>query len=482
MFLNGEPMPPVRKTAGARRERHLRREVGAGRHASRATQRDRLIDAIVQLSGQAGYQTLSIAQISARAGVSSATFYEQFADREECLLAAYRAVAEGTMARMESSMREGEWALAARTAFGELLASLREEPDAGRLMFLEALTGGPRLLEEMRLVLDVMVASAEQLLGGAPSQASTLDIPARALLGGVRYVISHHLRTHNEDRLTELTEDMLRWVGSYSVQASRGRWSTSESALLADSLSRASDDGQTIEPPAAEPVRLPRGRHGLAPGVVARSQRARILYATASVTMAKGYASTTVADIVTAAGVAKEAFYRHFGDKEEAFLEAQQDSSQFILETVHRSYCSAADWHERVWRGLRTLLELIVENPVLSHLRLVACYTAGPAAIRRAEEFTRSFAILLDEGYGQRAEAAELPRLCSQTITGALFEVIRREVAVGAGGQLMGRLPQLTYVAIAPFLGPEAAIEALEEKIARLSAGPAAASARAGRG
>jgi AcrR family transcriptional regulator len=436
--------------------------VAVSRAALKPTQRERLIDAIIELAGQFGYQSLSIAQISARAGVSSATFYEQFADREACLLAAYQAVSRRTLARMESSLRQGEWASAARPAFAELLRSVQSDPDGGRVMFVESLAGGPRVRAELRAVLDGMERNAELLLDGAPAAGVTLDIPARALIGAVRRVVARHLRTHSEDRLPRLAEDMLSWMACYAVPATAGRWSTGPEALLRSSPAVGPEAGQ-IAP--AELERLPRGRHGLPPGAVARNQRTRIVYATAAVTMAKGYANTTVADIVAAAGVAKEAFYRHFRDKEQAFLEAQEHPTQQILDTLTAAYFSADEWDERIWRGLRTLLELIAANPVMSHLRLVECYTAGPAAVRRAEEITRSFTIFLEEGYRARGAAADLPRLFSQAISGAIFELIQLEVAAGRSAELPRRLPQLSYIATAPFLGPADAIAAIREKL-----------------
>jgi len=452
--------PPRRtstRTAGG-----ARRGVAVSRRAAqRPGQRERLIDAIVELAGGQGYQSLSIAQISSRAGVSSATFYEQFADREECLLAAYRDVTERTLARMASSLQEGEWASAARPAFTELLRTLTDDPDAGRVMFVEALAGGPRLRSELRSVLDGMEQSAELLLDGAPKDGATLDIPGRALLGGVRYVVSRHLRTHGEDKLPELTDEIIAWMGSYAVPAVEGRWSTSPAALLECLPAVAAR--QEPEPARAEPERLPRGRHGLPPGAVARNQRWRILQATAAVTMEKGYANTTVADIVAAAGVAKEAFYRHFSDREEAFLEAQDHPSRQILDALVQAYFSAEEWPERVWRALGTLLEMIVANPVIAHLRLVECYTAGPAAIHRAEEATRQFTIFLEEGYRQRPEARELPRLWSQLIAGGIAEIVQHDVATGGTAELPRLLPRLAYIATAPFLGPEAAVDAIEE-------------------
>jgi AcrR family transcriptional regulator len=464
-IVNPEMPQPARRSSTAHRDGRQRRGVVVSRSAPKGTQRERLIDAIVGLSGQLGYQGLSIAQISARAGVSSATFYELFADREECLLAAYRAVTERTLERMASSLQQGEWADAARPAFAEVIRSVQADPDGGRVMFVEAAAGGPRLREEARSVLDAMVASAEVLLDGAPAGGVTLDIPSRALIGAVRGVVSGHLRAHSEDRLPRLTEDMLAWMARYAVPSERGRWSTGPEALLPSGLRPRQAPGTG----GAEPVglgRLPRGRHGLPAGAVARNQRTRLIHATASVTMTKGYANTTVADIVAAAGVAKEAFYRHFRDKEQALLEAQEHPTRQILDALVFAYFSAEEWHERIWRALRTLLELIAANPVMSHLRLVECYTAGPAAIGRAEEIVHSFTIFLEEGYRTSPQAEGLPRLFSQTISGAIFELIQHEVAGGRTEDITARLPQLAYVAIAPFLGPAETIDLLREKIA----------------
>jgi AcrR family transcriptional regulator len=453
---------PARKISSGRRERPSRRGVAIARQAVKPTQRERLLEAIVELSGQHGYQGLSIAQISSRAGVSSATFYELFEDKEGCMLEAYRDATQRTVARMESSLEEGEWAKAARPAFAELLQSVQGDPDAGRVMFVEALSGGPRLRAELATVLDLMEQSAEALLDRAPAGASTLDVPARALIGGVRYIVSRHLRTHDEDRLTRLTDDIVSWMGSYAVPSELGRWSAGPQALIANAPQDGGMPGAAVELP-----RLPRGRHGLSPGQVARSQRTRIIQATAVVTMEKGYANTTVADIVAAAGVAKDAFYRHFSDREQAFLEAQQFPTQHILDTMAEAYFSVDEWPERVWLALDALLGLIAGHPALAHLRMVECYAAGAAAIRRAEDITRSFTLFLEEGYRYRPEAEGLPRLYSQAISGGLTELIQLDIAAGRTAELRRRLPQLTYVLVAPFVGPVQARELVGELIAR---------------
>jgi AcrR family transcriptional regulator len=460
-------MQPARQPTPASRQRASKSRDGIVETTPKRTQRERLLDAMIELSAKSGYQSVSITQLSSCARVSSATFYEQFESKEDCLLAAYRAVAEQMFEQLQPMELDGGSSPdTARAALGRVLGALSRNPDCGRVLFIEALGGGPLIREERRRVLAEVERRAQDFLDCTPSDGRTLDIPITAAMGALRSIVSRRLRTDAEDQLPLLADDMITWLECYTVPPGGERWSTNTDALLPIAHERAS------APDAGVPARLPRGRHGLPAGVVARSRRTRIIYATAEVTMAKGYANTTVADIVAQAGVARDVFYEHFSDKQHAFLEAQQHPTQHILDTCAASYFAAGDWPERVWSGLGTLIEMIASAPAISHLRLVECYAAGPAAIRRAEEITRSFTIFLEEGYGYRPRARELPHLCSEAVAGAIFEVIRGHIARGETAALARRLPQLVYVVITPFTGSEEAIRLVRQIGARhLAAG-----------
>lgn len=416
--------------------------------------------AMIELSAQSGFQEVSVAQVSSRAGVSSSTFYEQFQDKEHCLLAAYHAAAEHLLGELRL-LGEGGWQEAVTTSLGGLLAALQENATAARVVLMETRGAGPTLRREREQALTGFEAQVERFLDSARGEEHTLDIPAAALLGGTRAVIVKSLRAHTEDRLTSLESDILTWMQSYSVAAEAGRWSTGPQASAPAGPLRQPRAG------AGGPTPIPRGRHRLPPSVVMRSQRLRLILGTAEVMAAKGYANATVSDIVSAAGISRDVFYAHFTDKQNAFLEAQQQGSQDIQDACAASYFSAKQWPERVWRCLGTLLEVICANRELAHLRLVECYSAGPAAINRAEDITRSFAIFLEEGYGYRARGRTLPRLCSHAITGAIFEIVQRHVAHEDYDGLRSSLPVLTYVAVAPFVGPARA----REQLARLHGG-----------
>jgi AcrR family transcriptional regulator len=469
--------PPARRPAQGQRERRAkpRKTATAAPAAPKRSQHDRLLDAVTELAARDGYPEVSIAQISSHAGVSSATFYELFDGKEACLLAAYRSVAERLLGRVrDPAPEDGDWRGVTQAVLGALLMAIRDDPDGGRLLFIEAAAGGPLIAEERKQVLRQFEGLAQTLLDGLPADTGRLDIPATACVGALRSIISRRLRTNTADQLPSMTEDMVAWLGAYAVAPEATVWSTGPEALLERARTAAP------EPNTPEPARLPRGRHGLPAGVVARSQRTRIMYATAEVTMTKGYANTTVADIVAEAGVARDVFYQHFTDKQHAFLEAQQHPTQHILDVCASAYFSGESWPERLWNGLDALLGLIASMPAISHLRLVACYAAGPVAIRRAEEITRSFTIFIEEGYRYRPEAQQLPRLTSEAVTAAAFEIIQRHAMRQDFAGLPPRLPQIIYIALAPFTGPEEAIRLVGELSARnLSRPTAAAGARA---
>jgi AcrR family transcriptional regulator len=412
---------------------------------------------MIELSARTGYHRVSIAELCASAGVSPVTFYEHFADKEGVLVAAYQGCIKDVFGRLAPALAESEINDAPRVALRSLLDAVASDPGAGRILFIEALVGGERMRDERKRAFATFERRASDFTQRTAGDERQLDVPAIAVIGALRHVVARHLRAHAEDQLPARLEDALTWLYAYARPSGAEPWSTSERALL---------EGAPEAPPPLgelEPERLPPGRHGLPAGLVARHQRTRLIYAIAEATMRKGYASTTIEDIVAQARVAKPVFYRYFTDKLNAFLEAQHHPTQHILERCAQAYYGERQWPARMWRLLETLIGLVSASPAISHLRFVECHAAGPEPIRRAEEITRSFTIFLEEGYYQSAESRALPRLCSQASAGAIFEIIRRHIAQGRVRALTAQLPILTYIAIAPFTGAERAIGLVEE-------------------
>ncbi|MGB8875435.1 MAG: helix-turn-helix domain-containing protein, partial [Solirubrobacteraceae bacterium] len=100
-----------------------------GRHAApravvREIQRARMLDAMVEAVADKGYARVTVADVIERAGVSRKTFYEQFANKEECFLAAYDAGVDGLLAAIDEALDAlaPDWLAGSRRAVEVYLA------------------------------------------------------------------------------------------------------------------------------------------------------------------------------------------------------------------------------------------------------------------------------------------------------------------------------------------------------------------------
>jgi AcrR family transcriptional regulator len=115
---------------------------------AREMQRKRILDAMVSEVGERGLRSVTIASVSARAGVSRSTFYEIFKDLDTCVLAVLRQVASRSTALMAKAFAaEASWQDGVLAALAALLESLDREPLLARVCLLEMLAGGPEVLE-----------------------------------------------------------------------------------------------------------------------------------------------------------------------------------------------------------------------------------------------------------------------------------------------------------------------------------------------
>jgi len=429
------------------------------------SQRERLLEAMTYVASREGYAQMSIAHLTTRAGVSRQTFYECFADKEDCFLAAYQLAARETLGQMRQAMGIGDWWETPPTVLRALLAEIESDPQTAWLFFVEGMAGGSRVRRHRNDVLNAFERLTEGFLDSAPADGLTLDIPPIALLGAIRMITFYYLSGNSADRLPEAVDDLVTWIRAYAAPARRPRWSTGPHAVLSE-LSFPGSGRQPV-PILRRPDPLPRGRHTLPASAVARNHRERIMHATAEVATAKGYVEMTVGDIVAAAGIAKDVFYNHFRDKQRAFLATQQHGLKEAFSACANSYFAGDGWPERIYNGLRMLTTLTAREPTLAHLRMVEPYAAGADAVERMQGMIASFAVFLEEGYKYRPAAEALPHVCSDAIAGAVFEIMRREIAANSAVGVPRHLPQLAYTAIAPFAGPEEAATLVEGLIAK---------------
>jgi AcrR family transcriptional regulator len=121
---------------------------GLDRHVVAASQRTRLLEAVGRAVAERGYAAATIDDIVRGAGVSKKTFYEHFADKQGCFLAAYEAAAEELFERVrDAHATNDDWLDRTRAGIRAYLHWLAAEPALARVFLIEVAAAGPRAAE-----------------------------------------------------------------------------------------------------------------------------------------------------------------------------------------------------------------------------------------------------------------------------------------------------------------------------------------------
>ena len=148
----------------------------------------------------------------------------------------------------------------------------------------------------------------------------------------------------------------------------------------------------------------------------------------------KGYAATSVADVLAAAGVSRKSFYEHFANKAECFLEAYDDGVDRVLRTIEDALERETDAFALAATGVGAYLGWLVANPAFARTFVLEALAAGPAALaRRAavhERFADHFAQVYAAAQTRLPELGELPAYRFRACVGATDALVLEHVRV----------------------------------------------------
>ncbi|HXP36815.1 MAG TPA: TetR/AcrR family transcriptional regulator, partial [Solirubrobacteraceae bacterium] len=206
--------------------------------------------------------------------------------------------------------------------------------------------------------------------------------------------------------------------------------------------------------------RLPSGRHDLAREEVIKSQRERIVDATAAIVAEKGFAGLTIPEIASRANVSHETFYEMYPTKHDAFLGTQKVGLHQALRVTAEAYeAREAEWHDGVAAGIEALTEFVCSEPAHAHLTLVDTFGASPAAIEIRESALAAFTGYLQPGFEHAPSHLEVPQIAAEAVAGGIWQVLHHYIEHERMHELCDAAPQLVYLTLSPFTGPELAAE-----------------------
>lgn len=181
----------------------------------------------------------------------------------------------------------------------------------------------------------------------------------------------------------------------------------------------------------------------LEPDTSTHQHRSRLLEGMANAVAHKGYADTTIADIVREASVSRRTFYEHFATKAECLVALYEAASHNALKVLRQAVDPSQAWEAQIERALSAYLGAMASNPVLLRTLFVEILHLGPeglAARRRVNQEIADYMLgVVNDGKSGRAVSPAL----AMAVVGGIHELVLQAIEDGRAEEL----PELTATA-----------------------------------
>ena len=183
-------------------------------------QRARIHGALIEAVARDGYEGTSVKQVIELAGVSRRSFYEQFANKEDCFLVTFDLILRRDLQQIRRAYlaAEGPLEQRARAAFERCATAIEEDRKASILVLLEAQRAGTASLRRLRSA----ARACEQLLARGFAEApdaTALPVPiVRAIAGGLQGIAASALRNPRAAAEVDIAVIAL-WMGHQNTHS-----------------------------------------------------------------------------------------------------------------------------------------------------------------------------------------------------------------------------------------------------------------------
>jgi len=156
---------------------------------------------MAEICAEQTYAEASVAAVAKRAGVSSLTFYKQFAGKQDCVLATHRQLLGRLLEEVDRVAEEADAANRARAVTRTALALFAADVPSARLLTVEVLAAGPEGIKRH----DAMVEAFAERLGTDWVRAA-----------GIRALVGKLAVAGEADRLLGLEDELVATISSQS--------------------------------------------------------------------------------------------------------------------------------------------------------------------------------------------------------------------------------------------------------------------------
>jgi AcrR family transcriptional regulator len=191
--------------------------------------------------------------------------------------------------------------------------------------------------------------------------------------------------------------------------------------------------------------------------------RKRFFEAMIAVALERDYEQAEIAAVTERAGLTRADFDRCFSDKQDCALQTFADISDRLAKHVRATRSAVA---ELPWRLRARAIAYEAARYFAGHgddfrFGALVLPDVGDLALSRQYETLQNYVELIDEGRGEPGAPASLTRASAEVVVGSVFELFTKRLQETGFEGIESLVPELMYIAVAPYCGPEAAREEL---------------------
>lgn len=175
--------------------------------------RERLLEAVLLVSGERGYEQIAVQDVIERGEASRATFYKYFSDKEDCFVQAYTDASEWLYRRLISAAkRQPGWREGLRTSLAELLEFCANQPLLSRALFLEPHAAGGKALAQHDKLIERLAEAIDSARSEIDTRRAPPPVTASFMVGAIETLLRAKLMSDEPRRMPEMLPGLLHFV------------------------------------------------------------------------------------------------------------------------------------------------------------------------------------------------------------------------------------------------------------------------------
>jgi AcrR family transcriptional regulator len=401
----------------------------------RRHQRARILDAVLDVSAEHGFEASSVRELITAAGLSTEAFYSHFPSMEDAWATVFdQAFVELFAAAWHAALAEPGRTAKVTAAVDAALALLAATPERARLLLVDAPTAG----RAGQPAIDDAVKAFTKTVAGATAGREVPKALPGAMVAGVADLVAGWVLDGRATQLPELRAPLIEIILTPPL-------GLAAAARAADAASTTT----TTEPSTA-----------------ARDDRHLLMDAFAEAVARDGLAATRLSDVAQQAGVELDVARALFTDELDCAAQALNAWAGRLVVIAAGAFLTAAgDPPLAAHRALEAALGHLARTPALSALVVTDEPDLIPAVSAMRDRYISLFFQLIAVQIPAADQQAPQPLAALEVVLDGVMAVLRRFAQQGRIAELPSELPTLSLQVLTPFFGADEARRVAEPAV-----------------